>query len=468
MANVSDEFSPFMHLLRDSKPGDLQLRRRMIVGDTFVDFVLRPTPGSVMTFDEQLRPTIQSLAEFANYQAMVEVPNDATRLFLDNTHVRNGTRVFVVETGKYWDVVDVDALPGAAGFIPVAQTASDIGAASATDLTAEANTREAADALIRNTGNLVWVDAVNGVDATALRGRRDRPFLTLLAAQTAASSGDSIMVLPGSYTGYALGKSGVNYVFSPGCTVTANAGGDNGIFDAVSSAKIFSVFGYPNLVDTGYQGIAVYVGAGSQIYMELGDVTTGSGDIDQSFTLNGGSGTIIVKGTVRNANYDAFVITGGTWDITVQDIEVSGNCFELVASSGFTTFRVLGNAISTGNNGIGDAGSSAIAWGGGDAHVSGRFRSLNDDAACVIASTSVGTLRLVSANLKSDAAQAGIRLMASFSATLVIDSAVIVAGGTNSIAGTGTVKVLNAFSNKPVAGTITQQVGTVIVNSNVA
>jgi len=49
------------------------------------------------------------------------------------------------------------------------------------------------------TGNLLWVDAVNGINALAMRGRMTIPFKTLTAAKDAAVSGDTIMVLPGTY-----------------------------------------------------------------------------------------------------------------------------------------------------------------------------------------------------------------------------------------------------------------------------
>lgn len=49
------------------------------------------------------------------------------------------------------------------------------------------------------TGNILWVDKVNGNDGTAVRGRLDKPYLTISAAITAASSGDTVVVMPGSY-----------------------------------------------------------------------------------------------------------------------------------------------------------------------------------------------------------------------------------------------------------------------------
>lgn len=65
-----------------------------------------------------------------------------------------------------------------------------------------------------------------GVDATAVVGRLDRAYLTITAAQTAASSGDTIIIYPGTYTDTLLGKAGINYHFLNGAilsTDTANA-----------------------------------------------------------------------------------------------------------------------------------------------------------------------------------------------------------------------------------------------------
>lgn len=49
-------------------------------------------------------------------------------------------------------------------------------------------------------GNCLFVDIVNGNDATAVRGDSAFPYLTVNAAITAALSGDTIVVRPGTYT----------------------------------------------------------------------------------------------------------------------------------------------------------------------------------------------------------------------------------------------------------------------------
>ena len=48
-------------------------------------------------------------------------------------------------------------------------------------------------------GNVLYVDAVNGNDGTAVRGRFDKPYLTVAAALAAALSGDQVAIRPGTY-----------------------------------------------------------------------------------------------------------------------------------------------------------------------------------------------------------------------------------------------------------------------------
>ena len=100
-------------------------------------------------------------------------------------------------------------------------------------------------AQIVKTGNLLWVDAVNGNDATGQRGRLQLPFLTLGAAKTAAVSGDTIVVLPGTYSEKNLAKNGVNWHFYNGAVVSYSGAVGGGIFDTntYGSACTFVVSG---------------------------------------------------------------------------------------------------------------------------------------------------------------------------------------------------------------------------------
>lgn len=72
-------------------------------------------------------------------------------------------------------------------------------------------------------GNLIFVDAVNGDDSSGTAGRADLPFLTCNAAEDAASSGDTIVVRPGDYSGESAlnGVDGVAYHGMDGSTLPA-------------------------------------------------------------------------------------------------------------------------------------------------------------------------------------------------------------------------------------------------------
>jgi len=95
------------------------------------------------------------------------------------------------------------------------------------------------------TGNLLWVDAVNGNDATAVRGRLSAPFLTLTAAKLAAIAGDTIIVLPGTYNEKNLAKNGVNWHFENGAVISYSGMAAGGVFDTAVAGGIcaFNVTG---------------------------------------------------------------------------------------------------------------------------------------------------------------------------------------------------------------------------------
>jgi len=81
------------------------------------------------------------------------------------------------------------------------------------------------------TGNVVWVDAVHGNDDLAVRERLTVPFKTLGAAKSAAQSGDTILVMPGTYNEKNLLKNQVNWHFLNGAKVIYDGTSDGAIFD---------------------------------------------------------------------------------------------------------------------------------------------------------------------------------------------------------------------------------------------
>lgn len=80
------------------------------------------------------------------------------------------------------------------------------------------------------TTNVVHVDK-SGSDTTGLRGRADKPFLTLAAAKAAAQTGDVIVVRPGTYNERNLFKNGVHWLGLPGADIVYTGAGPGAIFD---------------------------------------------------------------------------------------------------------------------------------------------------------------------------------------------------------------------------------------------
>lgn len=127
--------------------------------------------------------------------------------------------------------------------------------------------------------NTVWVDAAFGNDATGARERQDKPFATLSAAQAAAVAGDTIIVRPGQYDDFGLGKDKVNWSLQKGVLIkpTAAGSGIRAVFidGDGSSPMTFGIFGAGrienNQANSGYD---VLVGmmtqnAGSVMTLEL-------------------------------------------------------------------------------------------------------------------------------------------------------------------------------------------------------
>lgn len=86
---------------------------------------------------------------------------------------------------------------------------------------------------------IVYVDHINGVDATGEKYRIGSPYKTLGAAQAAAVADDLILVYPGAYTGTTnLGKAGVDWHFMQGASYSnTNLAGGQAAFIQPSGAK---------------------------------------------------------------------------------------------------------------------------------------------------------------------------------------------------------------------------------------
>jgi hypothetical protein len=163
------------------------------------------------------------------------------------------------------------------------------------------------------TTKLIWVDGTNGDNATAAIYRQDRPFKTLTAAKTAASSGDTIVVFPGTYNEANLLKDGVNWYFHIGAIVNYTGASDISIWDnsstGVSGAITCSILGYGSFVNASTHGTAancnglIIDNSSSSITLEASQISkTVSNSNAYALRLKSGSAFIHIK-----------TITGGLW-----------------------------------------------------------------------------------------------------------------------------------------------------------
>ncbi|SRR6266540_6451697 len=288
------------------------------------------------------------------------------------------------------------------------------------------------------TGNLLWVDQVNGVDGLAVRGRMTIPFRTLTAAKGAAKSGDKIMVLPGNYDERNLLKNGVNWHFLNGAVVQYSGTADGGIFDtsstganqAVNSAitgfGIFAV-GQPSLNAKGHviqsaatsdhlfiqarsmssydtaikiasssstvevsvlEGLSCSLDAISVVGASTSSIIRAHSIISSGAALYVGAGSIDAFAHRITAGADgAIVIAGGTGAVTVRAFEMlssTDHAVKYTASSTFPKLTVIGSRIVT-------AGVSkrAVDFSSNNSSVSKKVRL----ASCVLIATDTVSIK---------------------------------------------------------------------------
>lgn len=200
-------------------------------------------------------------------------------------------------------------------------------------------------AQIVKTGNLVWVDVANGNDGTAQRGRLQLPFLTLGAAKTAAVSGDTIVVLPGTYSEKNLAKNGVNWHFFNGAVVNYSGAVGGGIFDTntfgsactfvVSGHGVFKVTSEPSpvsLIKSGQGGdnikiecdrieaIGSAVDAAGTVLIRCNEMKSTSAPCVTAYTT---ANVIIYANKISSSGGHAIEISGGTLEVIAHRISSS-------------------------------------------------------------------------------------------------------------------------------------------------
>jgi len=179
-------------------------------------------------------------------------------------------------------------------------------------------TAEQARALLDyRTGNTLFVDAEIGNDSTGTP-TGSRPYATCLAAETAASSGDLIVVRPGSYSGNSLGtKTGINWYWQRGSAYTQSA---------ESLGAVWAISG--NVRVRGYGRFVTTLGSGLLITSNAADCLFEADEIVASSAGVQADGKCIVKvQRINSTAYDA-VITSSTnaGSVVVVDVdEITSN-----------------------------------------------------------------------------------------------------------------------------------------------
>ena len=183
-------------------------------------------------------------------------------------------------------------------------------------------------------GNIVYVDAVNGVDATGARGYRSKPFLTPVEAQAAASSGDTIVVLPGSYAlTDVLGKSGVNWFLMPGVAITGAS--TLSVFSA-PTAMTFSVIANGATLTAGEsaENGTIYSGHSStSITVDNAEIVSGS----LGPCIYNSAGTIIIRNSRMSNSADSNTVThnGTLTKLEWCEVRNTSSAGVTVSTSGF-------------------------------------------------------------------------------------------------------------------------------------
>jgi len=121
------------------------------------------------------------------------------------------------------------------------------------------------------TGNLLWVDAVNGNNALAARARMTVPFQTLQKARDAAVSGDTIMVMPGTYNENDLLRNGINWHFFNGTKINYTGGGSLAIFDTNGASVTSRITGYGEFINgnsSGSKQVIYFATGGPSVFVQ--------------------------------------------------------------------------------------------------------------------------------------------------------------------------------------------------------
>ncbi len=177
----------------------------------------------------------------------------------------------------------------------------------------------------------------------------------LVAAQTAASSGDTIYVDQNSSTyliATSLGKNGVNWRFAPGAIVETTTA-DLEVWDDAGAAKTFTVDGSGIFRTTsGNARVLVLTHASSVVSFRCSEIRS-NGAAKAGIYLSSGATLTLTADLVSSDDYDSIWNDAGNLRAEVKTIVGGGDGIETSGTSGLTFVRALtitGNGNSAGGS----------------------------------------------------------------------------------------------------------------------
>lgn len=256
-----------------------------------------------------------------------------------------------------------------------------------------------------NIGATLYVDKTNGNNGTALRGRLDKPFLTIFAAIAAASPGDVLLIGPGKFDESVVLPTGVS-VYGSGIDVTTIGG--------VATARRVVLGTNTIVADLTVDGAH---GANSTPNFPIGNAATDASAFTSAYVfrckiLGNSDGFYFAKaGTTGLQAFDCIVST--TYDCIYVDPVVTGT-FEFYNCQFFVTGGAGGDLEDRGIN----AGGGTTRFYGGKITITGSTVTAVA-AACFNSATTV-ELYNVRTNISSSGTALDLRQASS--ATLAISN----------------------------------------------
>jgi len=187
-----------------------------------------------------------------------------------------------------------------------------------------------AEAFGVTTGKVIWVS--KGSNATDSRSSGDtywsnKPYATLTAAKTAATSGDTIIVLPGVYAEKNLLKNGVNWYFVVGAAITYTTAVSGAIWDdsvtyGTNGPVTCKITGYGEFTNTSTSANAQVLSvnnASSNIIFSC-SLARASSATEATLALIAGVTTVSVTDVVDAVNKNPITVTAGTHTVLANKL----------------------------------------------------------------------------------------------------------------------------------------------------